>query len=158
MPLAIPCRYPMLGAISSGSTFIRCNSGSAPIKISAAHKPVIRASHKAWRTIGPISPWVLAPKRWATLGVVASKIPDISKNTGTQIELPSATAARSRGPTRPAITASTKPMAVVAICEMMMGSASASSARTSVRTRAGRLTAMEEEGWVTEFTGLHPQG
>ena len=56
----------------------------------------------------------LAPKRCATFGVVASKMPDISKNTGTQIELPSATAARSRGPTRPAITASTKPIAVVA--------------------------------------------
>ncbi|MNJ67187.1 hypothetical protein D3C77_633390 [compost metagenome] len=79
----------------------------------AAAQPIASPSHNAWRTNGPISASWLAPKRFATMGVVASRIPAISRNTGIQIELPSATAARSCGLTRPAITASTKPMAVV---------------------------------------------
>src|SRR5450830_40919 len=66
-------------------------------------------------------------------------MPVINRNTGTQIELPSATAARSRGLTRPAITASTKPMAVCASWAVMIGRARPSRLRSSRRTRAGRL-------------------
>ena len=100
--------------------------GSALINSNEAVHPTTNASHNAWRTSGPISAWLPAPKRWATLGVVASKVPVINRYTGIQMELPRATAARSRELTRPAITASTKPMAVVASCPIMMGKASAS--------------------------------
>ncbi|MNL40908.1 hypothetical protein D3C87_1632870 [compost metagenome] len=96
-----------------------------------------------------------APNRWATFGVVASRVPVINRNTGTQIELPSATAARSRGPTRPAITASTKPMAVVASCATMIGRARASRVFSSRRIRAGRVRA---ERSVTEFKGGTSKG
>ncbi|MNP30966.1 hypothetical protein D3C76_1240670 [compost metagenome] len=79
-------------------------------------------------------------------------MPVISKNTGTQIELPSATAARSRGPTRPAMTASTKPIAVVASCAMMMGVARVSKLRSSAPMRAGRVEAVSGVLAGTEFT------
>ncbi|VVN18147.1 hypothetical protein PS645_05383 [Pseudomonas fluorescens] len=130
-----------------------CRIGSAPSNMAVASTPTTSASHRAWRTIGPISLWVPAPKRWATFGVVASSVPVINRNTGTQIELPRATAARSRGPTRPAITASTKPIAVVASCATMIGSARPSRFFSSRRTRAGRVRGAASERSVTEFKG-----
>ncbi|MNP37260.1 hypothetical protein D3C76_1307000 [compost metagenome] len=88
------------------------------------------------------------------MGVVASRVPVISRYTGIQIELPRATAARSRALTRPAITASTKPMAVVASWAMMIGVASISRSRSSVRIRAGR----DREGvWVSAVIGVTRQ-
>ncbi|MCY1373832.1 hypothetical protein D9M69_611290 [compost metagenome] len=66
-------------------------------------------------------------------------MPVISRNTGIQMELPRATAARSRGLTRPAITASTKPMAELESWAIMIGEASLSSARNSVLARLNRV-------------------
>jgi len=113
-PQATARRYAMVGSIRAGSTFIRCSTGFAFHISSALPMPMPAPIHRAWRTSGPISAWCPAPKRWATLGVVARVMPLTSRYTGTQIELPSATAARSCGLTRPAITVSTKPMAVLA--------------------------------------------
>ncbi|MNP10125.1 hypothetical protein D3C76_1022630 [compost metagenome] len=128
-----------------------CRIGSALNSASVAINPTANANHSAWRTSGPISSNVPAPKRWATFGVVASNVPVINRNTGTQIELPRATAARSRGPTRPAITASTNPMAVVASCATMIGRARASKVLSSRRTRAGRERVVGVS--MTGFTG-----
>ena len=115
----------------------------------AASGPTSSASHSAWRTSGPVPGWSPAPKRWATLAVVASRVPVISRNTGIQMELPRATAARSRGPTRPAMTASTKPMAVVASWAIMMGAARVSSSLSSVARRRPR-----ETGWAMAVTAV----
>ena len=102
----------MARALSSASTPIRRSTGSAFHSSTAHSMPMASASHRAWRTSGPFSASLPAPKRCATLAVVASRVPFISRNTGTHSELPSATPARSRALTRPAITVSTKPIEV----------------------------------------------
>ena len=85
----------------------------------------------------------------SALAVVASRVPVISRNIGIQMELPSATAARSCGLARPAITASTKPMAVVASCAIMIGAARVSSSLSSARMRKPR-----ERGRAGLFTAV----
>ncbi|MCY1342792.1 hypothetical protein D9M68_407770 [compost metagenome] len=145
----------MAGAMRSWSTPISCSTGRALSSTSAPARPTARASHRAWRTSGPISSCRLPPKRSATLAVVASRVPVISRNTGIQMELPRATAARSRGLTRPAITASTNPMAVLESWATMIGAASLSSARSSALARLKRDWAWDTESSISIS---HPPG
>ncbi len=146
----MPLRYSRLGPISSGRTFIKPRIGSDNHHSTAPDSgPISSASHSAWRTSGPVPGWSPAPWRWATLAVVASRVPVISRNIGIQMELPSATAARSCGLARPAITASTKPMAVVASCAIMIGAARVSSSLSSARMRKPR-----ERGRAGLFTAV----
>src|SRR5690554_4630999 len=129
----------MLGSIRSGLMPSQCNTGSAFHMRTASRQPTQKPSQIDWRSSGPIALTWPAPKCLATLAVVASKMPLISRKNGNQNELPMATAARSPGLTRPAIMVSTKPMQVLASWPMKIGRASADRRRHSALVRESRL-------------------
>ncbi|MNP81129.1 hypothetical protein D3C76_1794060 [compost metagenome] len=72
----------------------------------------ISASQKPWCTAGRTSSRLRAPLSWETMGVSAMMMPCVSRMIGSQKLEATDTAARSTALTCPAITVSTKLMAI----------------------------------------------
>ena len=109
----------------------KCGKNAAPP--SKTNRAKHRAKNRPWRTTSIILCFSPAPKRLATRGIAAIKMPLSPVCIGIQIFPPMAAPAKSTSPACPDILASKKFIPIIAICVQIMGSMTLSSRRSLSR-------------------------